>query len=149
MYYNGTFSLVVRVLLFLIYLCGTWLFCQCLHTLAILFSGTSCLWCFFVLSCFFRPLSARLPPFPFYPCSRALSPVRFLFFGCTSSFPLPLSLSLLSPRVSCLVLLAVDWLRISSTALSAPLSLFVCGPSPPLPWLLPCFAFVPVWYFWP
>ena len=73
----------------------------------------------------------------FGPCSFA-PPVCFgsVFLGCFFSPPSPWPLlALRSPRVLCLVFLAVDWSRISSTAphLPPPPWLLRCSPTAPLP----------------
>ena len=95
---------------------------------------------FFVLV-FLRTSVGGAPPF----CSVSLAPaplpplfVSVLSLGCLFSPPSPWPLlALRFPRVLCLVFLAVDWSRISSTALTSPLSLVCCAV-----FLLPPFPFV-------
>ena len=99
------------------------------------------LFCPFFVLVFLRTSVGGASPFLFRifgPCSSA-PPVCFgSVFGLPflSPSPWPL-LALRFPRVLCLVFLAVDWSRISSTALTSPLSLVCCAV-----FLLPPFPFV-------
>ena len=78
------------------------------------------------------------PPFCFSLAPAPLPPlfVSVLSLGCPFSPPSPWPLlALRFPRVLCLVFLAVDWSRISSTALTSPplFGLLRCFPTAPLP----------------
>ena len=99
------------------------------------------LFCPFFVLVFLRTSVGGASPFLFRifgPCSSAPLFVSVLSLGCPFSPPSPWPLlALRFPRVLCLVFLAVDWSRISSTALTSPLSLVCCAV-----FLLPPFPFV-------
>ena len=96
------------------------------------------------------PFTVSFAPAPLPPLFVSVSSLGCLFPPPSPTPLLALRFPLRFPRVLCLVLLAVDWSRISSTALISPLSLVCCAAL-----LLPLFPFgtpstsVPVWYFWP
>ena len=98
------------------------------------------LFCPFFVLVFLRTSVGGASPFLFLfgPCSSAPLFVSVLSLGCPFSPPSPWPLlALRFPRVLCLVFLAVDWSRVSSTALTSPLSLVCCAV-----FLLPPFPFV-------
>ena len=94
------------------------------------------LFCPFFVLVFLRTSVGGASPFfrIFGPCSFAPLFVSVLSLGCLFSPPPFLRF----PRVLCLVFLAVDWSRISSTALTPPLfGLLRCFPTAPFPFVTP------------
>ena len=129
-------------------ICHSLIFALGVITLTLTCFVPSSFWSFCARRWVVRPLfSVSLAPAPLPPLF-----VSVLSLGCLFSPPSPWPLlALRFPRVLCLVFLAVDWSRISSTALTPPSLWFAALFSycPPSLSLLPCLTSVPVWYFWP
>ena len=118
-------------------ICHSLIFALGVITLTLTCFVSSSFWSFCARRWVVRPLfcSVSLAPAPLPPLF-----VSVLSLGCLFSPPSPWPLlALRFPRVLCLVFLAVDWSRISSTALTSPLSLVCCAVFllPPFPSVTP------------